>query len=241
MIFSHASAMAVLFCLGAPFWHMLFISRAARHSLLKTTALGCVVMLWTAYAYAAVVTRFDAEFLGPLSPARPMLYLTLASLTVYLFRNWILQGGVSQHLLIGLQLFRPVGMVFVLEYYRGTLPGVFAHPAGWGDLAVGICAAYVLWRFWGRTIPPFWVIFIAVIGLADFASAFFFGFTSSATPVQLFSLDAPNQVLQYPLGLIPLFLVPYAVMGHILSLTQLARDRRGSAQDALDKLGAVRA
>jgi hypothetical protein len=41
-----------------------------------------------------------------------------------------------------------------------------------------------------------------------------------------FSFENPNQVTEYPLGLIPLFLVPYAVVAHILSLTQMNRDRR---------------
>ncbi|MEM7269908.1 MAG: hypothetical protein AAF401_11725, partial [Pseudomonadota bacterium] len=70
-----------------------------------------------------------------------------------------------------------------------------------------------------------WVIALIIVGFLDFASAFFFGFTSSDTPVQLFSHDAPNQVLNYPLGLIPMFLVPYAVVAHLLSLAQLRRDQ----------------
>ena len=62
------------------------------------------------------------------------------------------------------------------------------------------------------------------------AFAFFFGFTSSATPLQLFAFDNPNRVIEYPLGLIPLFLVPYAVMAHLLSIAQLIRDRRAEHQ-----------
>ncbi|MCH8062376.1 MAG: hypothetical protein IH861_07730 [Chloroflexi bacterium] len=58
----------------------------------------------------------------------------------------------------------------------------------------------------------------------DFVSAFYFGFTSSSTsPFQLFAFDQPNQLLLYPTGLIPLFLVPYAVVFHILSLAEMQR------------------
>jgi hypothetical protein len=75
-------------------------------------------------------------------------------------------------------------------------------------------------------VPPRAVILVAVVGLLDFTSAFFFGFTSSASPVQLFAFDNPNRVLDYPLGLIPVFLVPYATMAHLLSLAQLMKDRQ---------------
>lgn len=204
---------------------MLIVSRSAGHAFGKCCLILTFMVAWTVFAFTAVTTQFDLAFLGPIAPARPLIYLSLISLMAYLARNWILDSGVSQHVLIGLQLIRPIGLVFVFEYYRGTLPGIFAHPAGWGDLLVGCVAAYVLWRFWQREIPTFWVLMVACLGLLDFASAFFFGFTSSATPIQLFSFEAPNKVIEYPLGLIPLFLVPYAVVAHILSLSQLARDR----------------
>ncbi|MEM1163162.1 MAG: hypothetical protein AAGJ28_19710 [Pseudomonadota bacterium] len=225
MPFSVVSEAVVLFSFGAPLWHMLMISRAGGHPVRRTVIIALVMIAWSAWAYLAVRTGFDQDILGPVAPGRPMIYLILAMATTWSARHWLLGDGVSQHLLIALQLFRPIGMVFVLENSRGTLPGIFAHPAGWGDLAAGLLAAYVLWRYWGRAIPDRCVIAVAVVGLADFASAFFFGFTSSDTPVQLFSHDFPNQVLNWPLGLIPLFLVPYAVMAHLLSLAQLARDR----------------
>lgn len=122
-----------------------------------------------------------------------------------------------------MQVLRPIGMVFVLEHFRGNLPGVFAHPAGWGDLLVGIIALGVLVRYRNQEIPDGAVKLVFGVGIADFASALFFGFASSATPVQLFAFDQPNQVLLYPTGLIPLLLVPYAVVFHILSCTEMQR------------------
>jgi hypothetical protein len=35
--------------------------------------------------------------------------------------------------------------VFVIDYYREFLPGIFALPAGWGDFAIGITAPLVAW------------------------------------------------------------------------------------------------
>ena len=55
------------------------------------------------------------------------------------------------------------------------------------------------------------------LGMADFVSAFFFGITSSAGPLQLFHPDVTNNLLLFPTGMIPLFLVPYAIFFHTLS------------------------
>ncbi len=74
-----------------------------------------------------------------------------------------------------------------------------------------------------QEIPNGAVKLVFTVGITDFVSAFFFGITSSASLFQLFAFDQPNQVLLYPTGLIPLFLVPYAVIFHILSITEMQR------------------
>ena len=42
-----------------------------------------------------------------------------------------------------LQTFRVLGAVFIVAWWRGTLPGGFALPAGIGDIAVGVTAPFV--------------------------------------------------------------------------------------------------
>lgn len=223
-MFSPLSEAIVLFSVPAVLWHLLWVLAQGGASLRKRFVVGAIVILWTGYMYAHIRYGFAKSILGG-SPAMPLVYLLVTALIGYLFRNVLLGEGVSQRLLISLQLFRPIGMIFVFENARGTLPWTFAQPAGWGDLLAGLAALYVIVRYWDRDIPARAVIMVAAIGLLDFASAFFFGFTSSASPVQLFAFDNPNQVLSYPLGLIPVFLVPYAVIAHILSLSQLVQDR----------------
>ncbi len=224
--FSLITEFAVLFLLSWPFWQMLLLSMEANHALGLRIVLLITMAAWVTFIFFAIRTGFDSDLLGPFSPVRPLLYLFISAFLAWWTRDVLLGTGVSQHLLIAFQLVRPIGMVFVLETTRGTMPGLFAHPAGWGDLLVGLLAAYVLIRYWKRSIPVYWVIIIAFVGIVDFISAFFFGFTTSSTPVQLFSFDQPNNVIQYPTGLIPLLLVPTAVIAHILSLSQLARDRK---------------
>ena len=231
-MFSPISEAIVLFSVPAVLWHVLWVLAQGGASLRKRLVVGAIVIAWTGFMYAYIRFGFATRILGD-SPGIPLAFLLFTALTGYLLRDVLLGNGVSQRLLISLQLFRPIGMIFVFENARGTLPWTFAQPAGWGDLLAGLAALFVLVRYWDREIPAHAVVAVAVIGLLDFASAFFFGFTSSASPVQLFAFDNPNQVLNYPLGIIPVFLVPYAVVAHILSLTQLARDKRaGTTQQA---------
>lgn len=227
-MFSPISEAIVLFSVPAVFWHMLWVLTASGASVRKRVIVSGIMVLWMAYAYANIRYGFATSVVGE-GPATPVAYLALAAFLAIVFRNQILGDGVPQRLLIALQLFRPIGMVFVLEDARGTLPSSFAQPAGWGDLLAGLVAFAVLYRYWDEKIPARAVFLVAVVGLLDFASAFFFGFTSAESPLQLFAFDNPNRVTEYPLGLIPVFLVPYAVIAHILSLSQLARDHRRQA------------
>jgi hypothetical protein len=51
--------------------------------------------------------------------------------------------AVPQHWLIGVQIYRALGVIFLILYAAGKLPGLFAWPAGLGDLLVGALAPVV--------------------------------------------------------------------------------------------------
>ena len=56
-----------------------------------------------------------------------------------------------------------------------------------GDLAVALVAALVLLKYRSaERIPGAAVLLVIVLDVADFLSAFFFGFGSAETPIQLF-------------------------------------------------------
>jgi hypothetical protein len=65
-----------------------------------------------------------------------------------------------------------------------------------------------------------------VIGDADFLSAFFFGMASTAGPLQPFFPAIPNRLIMFPTGMLPLFLVPYAIFFHGLSLLSYLKFQR---------------
>lgn len=156
----------------------------------------------------------------------PMSWI-LPSLILFWKRDWFLSQRLSQKWLIGLQLFRVIGGVFLIEMVLGHIPGIFAYPAGLGDILVGIVALIVLLAYRETNHLPRAVIFIVFgLGVADFVSAFFFGITSSAGPLQIFHPAITNNLILFPTGMIPLFLVPYAMFFHTLSMLNYVKFER---------------
>lgn len=207
----------------------------------KGAIAAAVVLAWGAVMVWFCLARV-AERGGPLAALWIPLSWAMPSLLVWRARNWLLAAPLSQRWLVGLQLWRVIGAVFLLEMAGGRLPAIFALPAGVGDIAVALLAAAVLWRWRSAPrLPDRAVRAVLALGIADFASAFFFGFFSSAGPQQLFFPEVANRTLWFPTGIIPLFLVPYAIAFHTLSWLQLRRQRAPAAGSAAPRVvrGAV--
>jgi hypothetical protein len=131
--------------------------------------------------------------------------------------------AVPQSWLVGLQFYRVLGAIFLLMYAQGRMPAAFALPAGAGDVAVGLLAPIVAVAYArGVAGREFLVVGWNLLGLLDLATT---GFLTSPSPLQVLSLDAPNQLIsEYPLVLVPVFGVPLAVLLHVASLVKLGRD-----------------
>ncbi len=228
--YSILTELIVVFTWAVPPWYMYITFRESGRSQRSSWLAFLVPLVWAALAWYLV--KVDASSWGdsPLFQARPLIIMAVSVGLTVIFAKWIVGPGLSQRWLIGLQLFRVIGLVFILEWARGNLTPIFAHPAGWGDLAVALTALFVLLRYSSGEIPAGAVRAVSFVGIADAVSAFFFGFFSSDTPVQLFSFDFPNRVIEYPTGLIPLYLICFAVCMHVVSLTELSRSQRTTHQ-----------
>lgn len=191
----------------------------------KGMQIGSAFLLWGSLMFWVCLSDLRKELaLGSLIV--PLSWL-LPSLILYWKRNWFLSQKLSQNWLIGLQLFRVVGGVFLIEMVLGHIPGIFAYPAGLGDILVGLVALGVLLAYRKSERIPKAVIFLVIgLGIADFLSAFFFSFTSSEGPFQLFYPAVANNAGLFPTGMIPLFLVPYAIFFHTLSLLNYLKYER---------------
>jgi hypothetical protein len=136
-----------------------------------------------------------------------------------------LLDAIPQSWLIGIQFYRVLGAIFLLLHAQGRLPPQFALPAGAGDVAVGLLAPVVALAY-ARGIAGREALVRGwnVLGLLD-PVAITTGFLTSPSAFQAFSFDAPNELISaFPLVLVPVFAVPFAVMLHVASLIKLSRD-----------------
>ena len=135
--------------------------------------------------------------------------------------------AVPHHWLTGVQIYRALGVDLPHPFYgTGKLPGVFAWPAGLGDVLVGVLAPVVAVAYardpnQNADLVSAWNLF----GLADLVIAVAAGMLTSPSPLQLFAFDLPNELVsQFPLVFVPAFLVPVSVLLHLASLRKLRRD-----------------
>src|SRR5215813_12106453 len=133
--------------------------------------------------------------------------------------------------LVGLQVYRVLGGIFLVGWARGVIPSLFALPAGVGDVTTGLFALPVAYSLAARNRGAVrgaiaWNIF----GLLDFTVAVGIGLITAPGPFQLIEPSIPNTGLGlYPNVLIPAFAVPSSILLHALSLRQLSRARRQAA------------
>jgi len=127
--------------------------------------------------------------------------------------------------LVGAQVYRILGGIFLVNWVNGTVAGTFAWPAAIGDMLTGIMALPVAFLLASRAESArrtaiAWNIF----GLTDFAIAITMGVLSNPGPLQIFGLDIPASFAgTYPIVLIPAFAVPSWILLHALSIRQLRR------------------
>ena len=127
------------------------------------------------------------------------------------------------HWLVGVQLYRAFGIIFLLLYTANFLPAEFAIPAGFGDVLVGVTAPVVGYLFYkGYRWACIGVLAWNLIGILDLAIAITIGFLSSPGPFHVLATEAPNELITaFPLVLVPVFAVPLSIVLHLVTLRRL--------------------
>ena len=164
------------------------------------------------------------------------LFLAAYGLSVG-FRDFVLSQDLRTLTL--LQQWRVVGFAFLLLYGVEALPGLFAWPAGLGDVAIGLAAVAVVLRL--ERDPAYSVsagyIGFHLLGLLDFAVAIVTaGLTSGALP-DLVSDGLTSAAMDvWPLNLFPSFIVPAFIILHLTALLKIAALRRATEGEAIGDL-----
>jgi hypothetical protein len=179
-----------------------------------------LILSWFVFSIAASTRHLYVN-----APSDPPIAVGLAaSLPIALFLLWFAASAqfreftksLSPRVLTLVHSWRIGGFVFLILYARHALPGLFALPAGLGDMLIGATAATVAAR-WAN--PERRNSFIAwqVLGIADLVIAVAMGTLSGFIHPEGVTTGAMTVL---PLSLIPTFAVPLLLILHIVCIAQ---------------------
>jgi hypothetical protein len=146
-------------------------------------------------------------------------------------RIGVLLDAMPDNWLIGLQAYRAIGAVFLVNWLAGVTPGAFAVPPGTGDVITGLFALPTAIALASGQLGSIRAAMLGnLFGIADLVMAVTLGALTSPGPLQRLALDHPNLTTgSYPTAIIPAFTVPTSLVLHALSLRQLPRRMRPAA------------
>lgn len=153
----------------------------------------------------------------------PMVVFVAAYLGWGAFRELILAADLR--LLTAIQAWRAGGLGFLALHAHGLLPGLFAWPAGLGDIAIGVTAPWVVLALIRRPrfVASRQFVVWNLLGILDLVVAVSMGALSSGFVAGLAGKVTTAPMAQLPLVLIPAYLVPLFIMLHLAALFQARR------------------
>ncbi len=184
---------------------------------------GGIIAAWFVFSLVA-----SALHLYTNGPNQPPLPLGLAALTpIVLFLAWFISSAkfrefalsLSPRTLTLVQSWRIAGFTFLALAAYGILPGLFAQPAGWGDMFIGATAPFVAL---GLAAPGHRKSFIfwQLLGITDLVTAVALGTLASVLNPHGIGAGAMTVL---PMSLIPTFEVPLFLILHIICIAQAVR------------------
>ena len=216
-------------------------SRNMRPNLAVAAGFAALLVAWFAAAYVIgteqLLINEDGALFAPiaLSATIPVaVFLAFYALSTR-FRGFVLLQDIRT--LTMLQHWRVIGFAFLPLTYFGVLPGLFGWPAGFGDVAIGLAAAFVVARI---ERDPSWatsagLVRYQLLGLLDFVVAVATaGLAAGAFPALIADgvTSAPLDV--WPLNLFPSFIVPIFIILHLSVLFKVRHLRQAARhRDAL--------
>ena len=175
--------------------------------------LGAWICLAAAVGIAGWVERANAAGVAGIIWTLTALIL-FACWKVSTLQRWVMT--VELRWLVLLHLTRFVGFYFFLLCSRGELPFAFAAPAGWGDIIVAALAVLLLALSNARN----WTMLIIwnTIGLTDILFV-----VMTALRLGLEDWRSMHALREFPLSLLPTFLVPLIIVSHVLIFFRAAK------------------
>jgi hypothetical protein len=174
---------------------------------------------------AITASQLHAFRTGPNSPPLALGIAVLLPITAFLLSLWLSTGfrqfafSLNPGALTFVQTWRVDGFTFLALYAVGALPGVFALPAGCGDIAIGLTAPLVGWKL-ARSKYQSSFIAWQMLGILDLVTAIATGaLTRFINP----GAGATDVMTALPMSLIPTFFVPLFAVMHLICIAQALR------------------
>jgi hypothetical protein len=131
--------------------------------------------------------------------------------------------SIPIHSLAAVQVYRIIGLIFLLLYSDGILSAYFALSTAWGDITIGITAPVVGYLLYKNPQKFRWVGLVwCVTGILDLLLVLFKALNSAPGPQQTTAFELPTVIIGYfPFSIIPLFVVPLSLILHGLLIRRL--------------------
>ncbi len=183
---------------------------------------GLIVAWFIFSLFASALHLFQGD------ASQPPLAVGLAAMTpILLFLLWYAASAEFRTFALSLnprwltfaQTWRVLGFIFVLLYAFGKLPGIFALPAGLGDMAIGATAPFIARNL---ATPQHRKGFIVwqVLGITDLVMAVSLGVASRLINPHGVAADVMTVL---PMSLVPTFFVPLLLIFHLICIAQARR------------------
>jgi hypothetical protein len=209
------------------------LPRERQTQVAATSGVGTFVAVFFLIWFALVfVLGARGAFVGtPGTPPIGLLIGLVAPLSLFLLGYWTIRPlrefvlSADLRIVVGMQAWRWAGFGFLALYAHGILPGVFAWPAGLGDMAIGVTAPWVLSGLLRQPGYAAGKSFVAwnLSGILDLAVAVTIGALVPLLAPHFYGAVSTSPMAQLPLILIPAFLVPAFLMLHLTALFQSRR------------------
>src|SRR5215472_8319434 len=104
---------------------------------------GWLITVWVLAVRGAFASLSNGSAIAQLAFVPVVILILLGAAVFAATRSAVLTAALDAAplpWLVGIQVYRVLGLVFLLAWSRGFLPGFFALPAGIGDALVGVLA-----------------------------------------------------------------------------------------------------
>jgi hypothetical protein len=191
-----------------------------------------VTVFFLAWLALILVLGSRGVFIAPRgAPPLALLIGLLAPLSLFLLGCWAVRPlrefvlSADLRLIVGIQAWRWAGFGFLALYTCGVLPGIFAWPAGLGDMAIGVTAPLVLSALLRRPGFAESKSFVAwnLSGILDLTVAVSIGALVPLLAPNFYGPVSTSPMTRLPLVLVPTYLVPTFLMLHLTALFQARR------------------